>query len=233
MDAPQLRPFGEQIAEAIARDVIEGRLAAGTRLGEEELAERFGVSRSPVRDALKILDRERFVIAAPRRKVTVGVFDHGSIANIFLLRSRLYGLAAAQQALSGRAEHHETLLRFGRQMLDAAQREDQAAFTRSNADFHDLLFSTCGNPLLQNAVNGIGAIAVVYFRERVRAVPGRILEAAEAHIRAAEAILARDPLAAEPLMSRIITGAGRAIILAEAPERADLLELLDHHLTVR
>lgn len=224
------KSLGEQMAEVLARDIMDGKLEAGARLGEEELAARFGTSRSPVRDALKILDREQFVSISPRRQVNVQPFDYQSIANIFLVRSRLYGLAAAQHAMSGSAEHHERLLHDGHQMLVAAQKDDQALFGEANSDFHNLLTSTCGNPMLENAISSIGAIAVAYLQARVRTVPGRLHDSALGHIAAAQAIMAREPSRAEPLMSSIITGAGRTVLLAEAPERTDLIAMLEHTL---
>lgn len=221
------KSLGEQIADILAQDIMAGRLSEGVKLGEVELAARFGTSRSPVRDALKILAREHFVEISPRRQVTVQAFNIDSIANIYLIRSRLYGLAAAQHAMFGAAEDHAVLLASGSAMLDAAEVDDRDAFGEANLIFHHLLTSTCGNPVLENAIAGLGEFAVSYLQGRVRAVPGRLLEAAQGHLRTAEAIRDRDPVAAEKAMKGVITGAGRAMITTEAPERAELLAMLE------
>jgi DNA-binding GntR family transcriptional regulator len=92
-DASLLRSLPEQIAEACGRMIVEGRLRPGQRLTEMELADRFGTSRGPVRDALRLLERRRMVEVLPRRGAFVRPLSLDMIADLFNVRMALAGLA--------------------------------------------------------------------------------------------------------------------------------------------
>ncbi|MGI3167592.1 GntR family transcriptional regulator [Pseudooceanicola sp. C21-150M6] len=88
----------EQIAEYCGAMIVEGRIAAGERLGEEKLADLYRVSRGPVRDAFRILEKRRLVEILPRRGAFVRPVTRMSIADLFNVRNALAGMAAATVA---------------------------------------------------------------------------------------------------------------------------------------
>lgn len=92
-DPSLLRSLPEQIAEACGRMIVEGRLRPGQRLTEMDLADRFGTSRGPVRDALRLLERRRLVDVLPRRGAFVRRLSLDMIADLFNVRIALAGLA--------------------------------------------------------------------------------------------------------------------------------------------
>jgi DNA-binding GntR family transcriptional regulator len=83
----------EQIAEQVGNAIIKGLIEPGQRIQEQELADRFEVSRGPVREALRILERDGMVQILPRRGAQVTSLDVDEVNEIFEIRSALFGLA--------------------------------------------------------------------------------------------------------------------------------------------
>jgi len=91
---PRARSLPEQVAEWLSEEILREELAPGERITETAIAERFGVSRGPVRDALKLLEQDGLVRIFPRRGVIVSGLDVHEISEIFMIRAVLGGLAA-------------------------------------------------------------------------------------------------------------------------------------------
>ena len=86
--------MAEQIADTIAREITHGRLAAGQKLSEVELANRFGVSRGPVRDALDLLERNMLVAIKPRSHTRVNRLTVRELDQLFTFRRQVLAIAA-------------------------------------------------------------------------------------------------------------------------------------------
>ena len=84
---------GEQIAKQLGQDILQGRFAPGQRVGEQAVAEMFSLSRGPVRDALRILERQGLVEIRPRRGAYVVELALNDVADIFNVRCALLSLA--------------------------------------------------------------------------------------------------------------------------------------------
>ncbi|MBS0527064.1 MAG: GntR family transcriptional regulator [Proteobacteria bacterium] len=91
----------QQIADHLGHRIMTGELVPGSRLKEKESAELYEVSRGPVREAFRLLERRGFVEIVPRHGARVRVFDPADLANIFSVRAVLFGLAARQAAERG------------------------------------------------------------------------------------------------------------------------------------
>ena len=124
------RSIPEQIAEQIGASIIDGRHRPGERLIETELAASYGVSRGPVREALRILERRHLIEIQPRRGAYVRAVSLNSIADLFNTRMALSGLAAQLMAQLRPAGYLETLRRrIDELRAMAAQRDaDPLAF---------------------------------------------------------------------------------------------------------
>ena len=105
------RTIPEQLAEELGADIVAGRRKAGERLIELDLAQNFGVSRGPVREALRILERRRMVDLLPRRGAYVRPLSLKSIADLFNVRLALSLLAARTMATAPVESYVETLAR--------------------------------------------------------------------------------------------------------------------------
>jgi DNA-binding GntR family transcriptional regulator len=86
----------QQIADHLGHRIMNGDYRPGSRLKEEELAEAYSVSRGPVREAFRILERRGFVDIVPRHGARVRAFDPADLASLFSVRAVLFGLAARQ-----------------------------------------------------------------------------------------------------------------------------------------
>jgi DNA-binding GntR family transcriptional regulator len=97
--APRLhRVIPTQIADALAIEIIDEDYAPGSRLNEVEIAARWAVSRSPVREALRILEKRGLVVIAPQRGARVTLLSENEIKELFEIREVLVGLAAKKAA---------------------------------------------------------------------------------------------------------------------------------------
>src|SRR5437764_9486653 len=88
----------KRVAEALGADIIFGRIAPESRVIEEEIAERFGVSRSPVRESIRLLERDGLVVRAERRGARVSPLSRRDLDEVYTCRLALEGIAAAEAA---------------------------------------------------------------------------------------------------------------------------------------
>ncbi|BCM66175.1 MULTISPECIES: GntR family transcriptional regulator [Streptomyces] len=138
----------ERVLASLREDIIAGRLGPGDRLVERELAERFGVSRVPVREAIRALVAEGFVLFESARRTVVRRLTPADVRELFELREALEvyaaGLAASRATPEALAELRDLLDQAAR----ATQAEDAETITDINTRFHDRVLAMAGNGLL-------------------------------------------------------------------------------------
>jgi DNA-binding GntR family transcriptional regulator len=142
-------PLGEIVADKIRRLILNGRLQPGARLVERDLAALFEVSRSPVREALRILDLEGLVEKLPTRGIIVKELTRREVVEIFDIREALEGMAsrrAAERIAGGAACNLKQLVADSRTALQA---DDLDAVREANWGFHDEIISFSDNEILQ------------------------------------------------------------------------------------
>lgn len=125
----------EAVAAALRLDILQGRIPAGARLDIDEIANRHGVSRTPVRDALKQLEGEGLIQVLPYRGVEVTRLTAEDLRELFAIRIALERLALAQAALKVTDAELGQLRRILRRMDRHATRDE--AWMKLNAAFHD------------------------------------------------------------------------------------------------
>jgi DNA-binding GntR family transcriptional regulator len=132
----------QAVAAALREMIVEGELVAGERLVERDLAERFEVSRIPLREAIQRLEREGLVEIYRHRGAVVRMLDAQDIAEIYDLRVLLEGDAIFRAV---KRVDDETLARAAlvhRLLGEAQTRRKQGELNR---EFHELLYGACGN----------------------------------------------------------------------------------------
>jgi DNA-binding GntR family transcriptional regulator len=133
----------EAVLEAIKDSILTGELKPGQALVEAELAERLGVSKTPVREALKTLAGTGLVAMLPYKGATVREADSELARAVYDMRLLLEPVAAARTTLAGAS------LGAAHSALDAADAAaDTAKRSLANRAFHRVLYAGCGNPLL-------------------------------------------------------------------------------------
>ena len=150
----------DDIAVLIEEAIVSGELAPGSVLRQEQLSERFGVSRTPVREALRRLAALGLVSFIPNRGVRVRTLSHEELREAFLVRAELEGLVTelAAQKLSGEdlQELETAERRFARLTKELRSREPggdrrslMADWMRANHAFHDVLYSIADVPYVE------------------------------------------------------------------------------------
>jgi len=114
----------QQIADHLGHRIMTGELVPGSRLKEEEFAELYGVSRGPVREAFRLLERRGFVEIVPRHGARVRAFDPADLAGLFSVRAVLFGLAARQATEQGAPALFDLLGRQVERLRQSASKMD-------------------------------------------------------------------------------------------------------------
>ena len=138
------------VVEALRRSILTGELPAGQPLVETELARRFGISKTPVREALKTLVGAGLVTMSEYKGATVRVVDEEMARSVFDVRSLLEPVAVARTIERGFD------VELAQDALDRASSSvDEAERSLANRDFHQLLYSNCGNPVLVDMLDSL------------------------------------------------------------------------------
>jgi DNA-binding GntR family transcriptional regulator len=218
-DHPSLR---ELVYRRIKDAILGGRLEPGERIVEQSLSNELGVSRSPVREALRRLEQEGLVEATPRRGVSVAAPTVREVTNVYTIREALEGLAAR---LAASNVDHESLAAMARilvRMEDAIRRGDIKGASRADTQFHARLLEATDNQRLVDLTSQLADL-VRRVRAAVLAEPGRAEAALSEHRAILEALAAQDADAAERHMRAHVQRARDHMlrILTRRPESAD------------
>ena len=149
------RPLRDQVRDGLRIGILSGRLPSGTRLIERELAAAIGVSRLPVREAIRMLESERLVSVQAHRGVMVRALDMKDLTDLFDIREALEVLETrlATQRITPRG-----LRQLARLLEDAAQAMqdgDRAAMDEANAGFHGLIAELADNRSLASILEPV------------------------------------------------------------------------------
>lgn len=144
----------KDIVHKLLRDaIIDGRLAPGQKLDQNEIASNFNVSRMPVREALKQLESEGLVVVYPYRGVEVARLDVSEVSELFAIRGALERLAVGQAVDALRAENFAQLRAVLEQMdhmVTKPKKEDD--WSALNRMFHDTINAASGWPKLLETI---------------------------------------------------------------------------------
>jgi DNA-binding GntR family transcriptional regulator len=146
------RPLRDVVCEEIRQQIVDGRHPPGTRLIEDQLAQELGVSRSPVREALRVLEVERFVDMVPRKGVVVASLSLDEAAEVFEVRLALESLAARLAARKATADGVSRLRAIIGEAEQALAAQDIRALSRLNTNFHELVLELAGNGYLRDVM---------------------------------------------------------------------------------
>jgi DNA-binding GntR family transcriptional regulator len=149
--APRTLP--EQVAEELGAEIVAGRRKSGERLIELELAQSFGVSRGPIREAIRMLERRRLVDFNPRRGAYVRPLSLKSVADLFDVRIALSLLAARTMATTPVESYIETLARRCAELDAMVDDGDPIAFARVTTRAVRTVAHGSGNELLADLAN--------------------------------------------------------------------------------
>jgi len=200
----------EKAYEQIREMILDGVFRPGDRLSEEQLSEVMGMSRTPVRDALRRLEKDYFVTIRPNRGARVRGWDDADIEDLFQLRAITEGFAARRAAERASArdldELRAQISKIDEALADPAN-VDIALFLEANGIFHQVICKASGNMRLRDMIETLVAQAIV-----VRTAKGfdydDLQRSNQHHREMADAISMQDGELAESIMRTHILAAG-------------------------
>lgn len=181
----------KETANRIRTDIVTGELPPGTRLREVQLCERLGVSRTPVREALRTLAAEGLVDLLPNRSVAVSKLQASDLESLFIVFASIEALAGELACENIADEEVNEIGKMLNEMVDHHARGDRAAYLRANQYIHRRIVEIADNPVLQSVWQSL-----VPRVERARMMPNldreRWTEALFEHSKMFTALAARD-----------------------------------------
>ena len=142
------RPIVEELAVQLREEIKDGTLRPNERILEEELAKRFSISRSPIREALRILESEGNVTILPRRGVYVSEIDQDDIMDMFEVMPVLEALAAKLACRNMTEKDCDYLEQIANKMADAVDEDNFRLYFESNNEFHKTIYMAIKNKYL-------------------------------------------------------------------------------------
>jgi DNA-binding GntR family transcriptional regulator len=206
--SPLLR---EKVYDQLRSDMISCRLAPGTDIRENELALRFGVSKSPVRDALMRLEREGLVITLPRQGYRVAPVSVSDVQDMFHLRDALERACMERIVRRASDEQLAQLDRF--RIFDGATWD--GGFVSYNRDFHHTLARIAGNARMRDhlidLIDQMERAVQLSLSSLKKGDPQSLVDE---HRQIIDALQARETVRAQRLASRHVAGAGKRVMQA-------------------
>ncbi|MDP3620694.1 MAG: GntR family transcriptional regulator [Polynucleobacter sp.] len=193
------RPLYEDVAEQLRAQIFAHNLEPGSWLDEQSLAVQFGISRTPMREAIKVLASEGLVTMKPRRGAYVTEVERRDLEQIFAVLALLEGSAAKEVALKATEEQLNQLDNMHLKLERSAADRDVEQFFEINVQFHELLMEIADNRWMNGVINDLRKVLKLQRRDSLGRA-GRLQNALSEHRKILKALLKRDGVAAEEAM---------------------------------
>lgn len=214
---PQMR---DQVFEKIRQAIIAGKLKPGQRLVERTLAEQLGVSRTPIREALRMLELEGLISYLPKLGAVVAQVSDAEVLEIYRIRAVLEGLAARMAAERITPEIVNKLMKKLIDIEGAARQRDLARLEREHRQFNDIIYRAAGSVRLYDMITTL--VDHIHRYTKVGySLPGRIEEATREHRRLAEAIKGKNGALAEQMAREHIDNSRKAYFQTLANQQSE------------
>lgn len=212
----------ERAYRTIRDGIMNGMYPQGAHITAQDLAAASGLSRTPVREAMRRLQSEGLIVIYPNRGAFVASWNERDIHKIYDLRVLLEGYAAEAAALEADEAAVAELTRLAREMADAVERQDADVVdqvAQINSDFHRLVIAAAANPRLDVALASIVEVPLVLRTFRRYSLEEMRRSAAQ-HLELVAAIAARDGVWARSVMTSHILSGRNALLRSFATEAA-------------
>ena len=207
------KPLREVIFETLRNAIITGELKPGERLMEVQLAEKMGVSRTPVREAIRKLELEGLVEMLPRKGAHVADLSIKDIMDVLEVRASLDGLATALAAERIKPEQVKELKHVQTQFLQYVEKQNLQGTIKKDVEFHDIIYSCSGNEKLIQIANNLREqvyrFRVIYLKDYIS--PKEIVKE---HAEILEAVAEKDMEKARKIAEEHIKNQEKAFLKA-------------------
>lgn len=212
--APAHAPLRISVMGAIREAILDGRIAPGEPLIESHLAGQLGVSRTPVREVLRALEREGLITALPGRRLIVAKPTEREIQQIYDIRQALESLAVRRAAGRATAADAIELRAMVADMRDALAASDVSRLELAGRQFHEALLRLSDNEILESMLRSVAARTQYLRRLGLASDAAVAARTTEEHAALCEAVIAGDGVRAAALIEQHIEF-GRQTVLRE------------------
>ena len=209
--------LSQKVYRILKTEIVKRYLKPGTKLLEVKIAKQMGVSRTPIREAIRELAAEGFVKIIPNQGVIVSIASIEDTQEVLQIRSVLEGLAArlATKVING--EEIKELEKYIEQMEYYANKDNALAFSKIDVEFHELILNICGNNRLIQIRKNLSDQAHRY-RIRSLSIPGRLKHSLKEHQEIVKALKRKDSEQAGRLSQKHIENVLKNILAHESKE---------------
>ena len=198
------RPLYEEVADQLRVRIFAHELAPGTWIDEQTLAKEFGISRTPLREAIKVLAAEGLITMKLRRGAYVTEVNRGDLEQIFTILSLLEGQAAKEAATKAQEKDLNELDDMHLRLEKAAADRNLDQFFEVNVRFHERIIAIANNPWMTSVIADLRKVLKLQRKDSLSRT-GRLQSSLSEHREILKALLKRDPIAAEQAMRTHLT----------------------------
>ena len=221
---PLTESMSEIVRRAVEEKIIYGELMPGSRLFEEELVEQFNISRSPIREALKILEHDGLVLIEPRRGARVAQLSITDLNEVYATRVALESLAAAQAAEHCGEAEKERLYEDLRGLENAFATELPKEFFKANVAITNSIHEISRNKTLARLLRSIAKQSFRYRYLAYSMEPDLMKISVGSNSTLVEAIVANDSWLARSVMESILRQSWRRVVRILGSEGREFLK---------
>ncbi len=193
------KPLYEEVADMIREKIFHHELPPGSWIDEKYLTQLFGISRTPLREAIKVLASEGLITMKIRRGAYVTEVDTEEITQIFEVIALLEGQGAKTVAMSASEQELENLDSIHLKLEKAAADRDIDRFFELNQEFHDKIQEIAGNRWMRKVISDLRQVLKLQRRNSLTKI-GRLEQSLQEHRQILSAIIARKGDLSEELM---------------------------------
>lgn len=193
----------QTIVETIEEWIVQGELKPGERLTEQNMCGLLDVSRSPLREAFRVLENQGFLVNRARRGVFVANLTKKEAIDIYTIRANLESLATFLSVKAGDTNLARDLKSVNSKMRNSVLCGDIKGYEKTNSEFHERLISACGNDLLVEMLRRFNKQTARY-RKKILYIEGKPEESVRKHEALIKSIEDGDAVKAERLRKESI-----------------------------
>jgi DNA-binding GntR family transcriptional regulator len=213
----------EKILETIRESILKGQLKPGEKVAEPELAERFGISRTPIREAFRQLESEGYLTVIPRKGAVVTALSERAVEEFYAIKSILEGYAAQMAAENMTDKDIEKLEQINQKLQELADEGDVKTFFKIHNEFHEVFIRAAGNEKLLELINQL-MMKFNRFRLASLSLPGRMEISVKEHEKIIKAFKRKDGAQADNLVRKTASFGGQVLIQSMAQSEGRQVE---------
>jgi DNA-binding GntR family transcriptional regulator len=204
ISADEPESLSANVVHRLELEILKGQRKPGDRLDERQLADQFGVSRTPVREALQRLSASGLVVARGRQGLQVAQLSIADLLDAFSVAAEMEALAAAQASRRIRPDQQNRLEAAHQACSAAANARDADRFYEANLEFHEMIAAASHNRILRDELRRL-TVKISPYRRTITFQPGRMESSIPEHEQIMQAIFRGDAAQASLVMRSHVT----------------------------